>query len=570
MTLSVYDFTLLNTAERVNTDDVRANSIQLEEFRQLDFSSMPAELARVIKETDGIELRPVPLVRFFSVVKSPLYRVRPTRTVGAATEGQRQKVADLLASAGLDLAYKEIEQRLAVHRTLIIAAEVTTPTTDAGLRGLRLTSYAPYEAHVVMRDPADTDPRIAARVVLRVPLHDDGMRVTFGRRVYTPDEVYTELPDGKRVGYYNPEGHNPFKPFLPLAAVRHGNPRRGRFWCDLPGDLLQLQIGLVIGLSDMEQIARFSSFPERVLTGEGAKLAAESMYTSPNRVLTFTGDSLDYRVNNPNPAIEKYILALEAQVESFERYHGLPSGTLSKGITGAAKVAETLPQREDRADSEERFSALETQVMRLLVTTDRETGINGLTVDADALTLDVSYNVLDMPENQLQRSQSRMIDFATGIDSAEEEVMRRDRVGKEEAAERVAERLESFRRNRAGAGAGVPGLDAIDKQLGSAAGGGAPGTGQPGDTTPEATTKGAPDDASGDATLGDAEGKTLNGAQITAALEVAQRVAEGALTSAGGLALLVEALGISEATARAMVTGAKPAEVAPTPGPPGA
>lgn len=477
MTASAYDFTLLNTAERLDVDAVRANSLQLEEFRQLDFSSMVDELAKVISNSDDVHLRPVPLVRFFSVVKSPLYRVRPTRAISARSDGQREKAEGLLAAVGADLAYKEIEQRLAVHRTLIVAAETIDPPTPGGLRGMRLTSYAPYEAHVEMRDPAETDPRLAKRVVLRVPLESDGMRVTFGRRVYTPEQVYTELPSGKQIGYYRADKANPFAPYIPLAAIRQGQPRRGRFWADLPGDLLSLQIGLVIGLSDMEQIARFSSFPERVLTGEGAKLAAESMFTSPNRVLAFTGDSLDYRVNNANPAIEKYIMALEAQVEAFERYHGLPSGTLSRGITGAAKVAETLPQREDRADAEERFSALEREVLRLLVQTDRALVPGGLPVDPSALTVDVSFNQLDMPENQLQRSQSRLIDFSTGIDSAEEEVMRRDRIGREEAQRRVTERLESFRRLRGAAPEGVPGLDAIDKQLGGFADGGAPGTG---------------------------------------------------------------------------------------------
>ena len=58
--------------------------------------------------------------------------------------------------------------------------------------------------------------------------------------------------------------------------------------------------------------------------------------------------------------------------------------------------------------------------------------------------------------------------------------------------------------------------------------------------------------------LGDADGKTLNGAQITAALEVAQRVAVGSLTIDGAIAVLVEGLGVSPDTATRLVQGATP------------
>jgi len=58
-----------------------------------------------------------------------------------------------------------------------------------------------------------------------------------------------------------------------------------------------------------------------------------------------------------------------------------------------------------------------------------------------------------------------------------------------------------------------------------------------------------------------ADGAALNGAQVLAALSVAERVGTGALTLEGGIAFLVEALGVTEDAARRVLAGAKPLEI---------
>jgi hypothetical protein len=54
---------------------------------------------------------------------------------------------------------------------------------------------------------------------------------------------------------------------------------------------------------------------------------------------------------------------------------------------------------------------------------------------------------------------------------------------------------------------------------------------------------------------------TLNGAQVLAALAVAERVGAGSLTLEGGIAFLVEALGVTEDAARRVLMGARPLEI---------
>ena len=56
---------------------------------------------------------------------------------------------------------------------------------------------------------------------------------------------------------------------------------------------------------------------------------------------------------------------------------------------------------------------------------------------------------------------------------------------------------------------------------------------------------------------------SLNGAQILAALQVADKVSLGVLSIDGGIAFLVEGLGLSEDAARRALKGAKPAKVEP-------
>ena len=53
----------------------------------------------------------------------------------------------------------------------------------------------------------------------------------------------------------------------------------------------------------------------------------------------------------------------------------------------------------------------------------------------------------------------------------------------------------------------------------------------------------------------------MSAGQVSAALEVAERVASGALSVEGGVAFMVSALGVSEAVARGVLSGAKPLEI---------
>ena len=55
---------------------------------------------------------------------------------------------------------------------------------------------------------------------------------------------------------------------------------------------------------------------------------------------------------------------------------------------------------------------------------------------------------------------------------------------------------------------------------------------------------------------------SLNGAQVIAALSVAERVGQGALTLEGGIAFMVESLGLTEDAARRVLTGAQPVAAA--------
>jgi hypothetical protein len=57
------------------------------------------------------------------------------------------------------------------------------------------------------------------------------------------------------------------------------------------------------------------------------------------------------------------------------------------------------------------------------------------------------------------------------------------------------------------------------------------------------------------------DGAALNGAQVLAALAVAERVGTGALTLEGGIAFMVEGLGVTEDAARRVLSGARPLEI---------
>ena len=445
----------------------RAESEQLEQFRVRDFSSMATELAEVFGHSDP-ELRHFPLVSRVSKDLGCLYAVPPRRHFEALSDAEAYKIEAVYKSAQFDSFMSTVARKSVVQQSQGVAVDVLNP------RRVRLMSFSPYEVVVESDDPLETDIRYVSRVTLRVPLKvtEEGYTraVFFGRRIYTQTEAYTEVPktggEVERVPVYGNSIEHGFGR-IPLVLVRLEEAPKGWFLPRVPGDLLAMQIGLNLALSDTLYIASYQCFASQALIGPGAKQAIKQAKVSgPNRIAAYDSDEgLQHVVINPNPPLDKYLAVIDKSLRiwSANAYVSPESLLNSTGITGDAKAQERLDQEEERRRLESVFADAEQDIAELVAESlSRSASI--VPVPAPNVKIDYHY-VQPRGRNSLQEAQAKAVEFRTGMDSLREYVARVAGLFLDEADALIVERLEQAKDMFEGMKdeAPVPGLDRIQQ-----------------------------------------------------------------------------------------------------------
>lgn len=468
------------------TRDVLAeveNSEQLEEFRQRRFSSMEDEIRQVF-EVDDPPLRFVPLVWRVCKDGAPQYVMDPRRAFGG-TAADIGKLETIYRDSRMNAFLRLISERLVAQTVQIVAVEPLGP-----LR-VRRTAFSRYEAAVQFEHALDTDIRDAKRVELRVPIKTEvgpnTSMVTYGKRVYTRDEAWTEAPGGdaaERSPIFGDSVKHDFG-YVPLAVAALEPPQPGFWWPGVAEDLLALQIGVNIWFSDLLDIMMYQCWDREALIGEGAKAAVQqSMHGGPRSIRAFEGDGNDLRhvVTSPNPKAEKYLKAIETliRVWSANAYVSDQSLLHSTGITGDAKAEERLDQETHRRRMENVMRDFERDLVRLVADVQNHRGSGSLLKLAPPQLETLDFHYVEPRNNTLQDAQAAGLNYALGRDSAIEDVMRRDGVGRKEAESRVFERLDELAeivRRRGGAAEEpvaevvatraeeVPGIDRLDNNV---------------------------------------------------------------------------------------------------------
>ncbi len=441
----------------------RADSARIEQFRQLDFATaMDGELAKVIRGPDNIHLRYLPLINRVCNDKARHYVKRPTRVFEGLTTAQSNKLMAIYDSSGINAFMLEAHQKAIGQNCIVLTAEPT-----ANPRKLRLNSWIPDEVDLESQDLLENDVRYMDKLTLRVPVYRDSYTVHFARRTYTKEQAYTEY-QGKRYGVFRDDLSNPLG-YIPAIAVRLITPPKGWHLPRLPLDLLSIQIGLIIGISDVENIVRLKTPGREIVTGDNAKFEASKMSASPHGIFAMNGD-VDYKAVSTDPRVDRYLSSIETTLKLFANFRYIVPDAMwtTNSLTGAAKLVERADMMEDRVRSEHVWKRAEQDLLELL---SDVTAIGPSALNVGSPTVRVDYHYIEPQTNDLQSAQSSALRFALGLGSAVELVASKEGISNVEATDLITERLARYRevvetwKNSDGKVATPPGIDAIARQV---------------------------------------------------------------------------------------------------------
>ena len=456
-------WTIFDEFETFDPIAYRADSARIEQFRQLDFATaMDGELSKVIKGPDNIHMRYLALINRVCNDKARHYVKRPTRKFEGLTEAQTAKILDIYEASRVNRFMLEAHQKAVGQNCIVLTAE---PTRNP--RKLRLNSWIPDEVELECSDLLETDIRYMDKMTLRVPVWRDDYTVHFARRIYTPDVAYTEY-QGKKYGVFREDLSNPMG-YIPATAVRLISPPKGWHLPRLPLDLLSVQIGLIIGISDVENIVRLKTPGREIVTGDNAKFEASKMSASPHGIFAMNGE-VSYQSVSADPRVDRYLSAIETTLKLFANFRYIVPDAMwtTNSLTGAAKMIERADMMEDRVRSEHIWQQAEQDFMEI-VTDVAATGPSALNVGTPKVRVD--YHYIEPQSNDLQAAQSSALRFALGLDSAVEIVASKEGISKDDASSLIEERLERYKavvetwRDEQGHMTTPAGVDSIANQI---------------------------------------------------------------------------------------------------------
>jgi hypothetical protein len=441
---------------------------QLYAFYRQDFhKAMKGELSKLFQDdADRIALRDLALVPYYCGAKARPYVRPPLREVTAGSQAQAAKLLETYRVSKVDTGLLAATQLAWCCNSVVLSIDPPT----APMR-LRIRHHIPADV-IVHGDPTIDDIRDADIVEIRWPVSSEASSSTVyvhhGRAVYTREFAYVENSNGQQVGIYQDDLRHPLG-YVPLVAGRLTEAEDGLFFPAPPGDVLSLQIGMIIAASDMETIARMKVSPREALLGPAAKTHAEKMSASPFGFVGIPGSDMKYEAVSLDPRIDRYIEAVDFTFRNWAMMRNLnPDGLwASRGITGAAKEVERAEILEDLARQEQLWRELEQDLAEVVADVSR-LGPSALTIRNPRVRVDWRY--FEARQNDLQTAQSLALLSALGGDAVSRFLAMRHNISLDEAREM---QMANLTENRKVIESWVPpegvrpppGLDEIGKQV---------------------------------------------------------------------------------------------------------
>jgi hypothetical protein len=458
------------TYETINRSQHELDWRQLHAFFREDFrKATSGEFAKIFDE-DASRLeaaaRHLALVPYYAKAKARPYVRPPLREFTTGSALQSAKLQDTYRASKIDTSLLSATQMAWALNSVVLSFDPPSSPTK-----IRTRRHIPADV-LVHGDPALDDIRGADTVEIRWPISSEQgsstVFVHYGRAVYTREHAYIENASGDKVGIYQDDLRHPLG-YIPLVAGRLTEAEDGLFFPAPPGDVLSLQIGMILAATDMETIVRMKASPREFLLGGGAETKAERISASPFGVNGLSGSELAYAAESLDPRIDRYREALEFTFNNWAMMRQLnPDGLwASRGITGAAKEVEQAEILEDLARQEQLWRELEQDLVEVVSDVSR-LGPSALSVRDPRV--EVAYRYFEARQNDLQEAQSLALFSALGAESTARWMAMRHNIPVEAAQERMmanlAERQQVLETWRPPADIEPPpGLDAIAEQV---------------------------------------------------------------------------------------------------------
>lgn len=581
---------MLNHIHPATLVEKKRRSLQLEQFRNFNFGSMRAELGAVFSNSDGIQLRHVPLAYRVALDGGRQYARRPRREWSGASSAQAKAWEDLYRELRVDRTLLGAEQAGVLQQACLIGY---WPDASGARRLHRFLPFQVVDVRVGAQwsgDIADAD-----RVVLARSIPDPKGSSSPLARVQpwvalfdlTPDEAWLVLPDSQRIGLFAPSGKNQLGR-IPLCWTKRAEPVDTDEDMILPAyaeDVASCQIGINLILSDAEATMRRASRVKVIVTGNDADALPKKMPDVTGTWLVLPGEVTATPVPL-DPPLEKYLRAGETTLHYLTQFRYLrPEAYQASIVTGEARRADAEGFLDETERQEGRCQVLEEDLARLIADVER--------VSPRALALGnpevrVTFRYVETQANVLQRQQALAVQLANLMTSHVEEVARDKGISDDAARDLLAQRAADMV-DRIGSAGGAtrstPGLDRSappaaqkiaerNRRLTSELGGSKPATeagtsaGASGSAAaPAAPTQATASPPSLDAG-GDVQKAALNGAQVQAMGEILDAVARGQRPLATARAQLLASFPLDAKAVDDMLAplaGFRPQGAAPTP-----
>lgn len=436
-----------------------ADSLQLEEFRTFDFSSISREMAVVFKNThDRIAHRYAGFVYRCSVDGAPQYVQSPTREWDTRDDGIIRQVEGYYRRLKIDRLLLDCENALVAQQAYLVTA----------LRNKRgeivLTRWLPWQVvGIEFDDPLDrSDITKAYRITLAMPVQSAALSMMDAHLELTRETAVIRYPDGQVVPYGVIAEHGLGR--VPCVATRKFAPARGGWLPPVAGDILTAQIGIILAMSDTEYIIRSQSSSKVMISGDGVQSLPQEVADRPDGILPMPVDTIPH-VLALDPPIEKYMKVVDFAIGMVSDFRYLrPKPYQASIVTGAGRAADAAGYYEERIRQAERTREIEDQLITLLAQVDQAS------VRAEPLPLGLSlkgikYHYVTAEQNVLQQAQALSLMISEGLASRIDTIAERERVTVAEAQKilqrRLAEEksyLEAMGRNQQ---ENQPGLDRL-------------------------------------------------------------------------------------------------------------
>ena len=427
----------------VRDSDFWKMSKTLDEFYRRDFSSILDTMKGLFPKSWQNRLQAdVPLVETICKSVAVQYRENPSRRFilpggDPISRSQADALGRLYNALNVNRVFKVATEKLVVQRTMT-GVIIPQPGTNRSA----VLMFSPFEVEVDAHPIMNEDPQMVEEYRFRVPMKSDYTEINYGLLRMNKDGAFYEF-QGKRTGVYNEDGSYPeeFQGRYPVFVFRLGAPQKASWFCSLAADAMTSQQILSLCTSDAIHSSRYASWGQRVMVN-GDRNQVAQLEHGPETIISID-DEQEYKILKGESNAKSYLETIDHYLKYVTQHNNMnPSHFSQFPITGLSKQMDLFDRQSMRADMVQSLQAGEQSfydALRLVL----NAGVRSQSWPV--ASVEVQYQMDEMPQNVLQEAQARVIDWKNGISSPFEYVAKQKGISVDEAREVVETNAEQYR-----------------------------------------------------------------------------------------------------------------------------